>query len=228
LNQHQVSFNHYLKRINLEGFFFGLFVCFGAMTSSVFAQTAGYSKINLKNRVQIEMPDDWTINDANYRNNVREFAEKSLGMPIEHTAAFSAGSFPAPSRVRIRVSFIKTDPPIRQEDLVKEYKENPRRTLSDLASTWKEESSAMWAALAKSGVTEIGKPTYAVELIGGKTAAVFRYARSSTINPAETTRVEQYHIPLGNDKVLITLSYIEGDGNALKAHSRLKQSILIQ
>jgi hypothetical protein len=41
-------------------------------------------------------------------------------------------------------------------------------------------------------------------------------------------RVAQYHVPLGAEKALITLSYIEGDQQAIAAHNRLKNSIVIR
>jgi hypothetical protein len=59
-------------------------------------------------------------------------------------------------------------------------------------------------------------------------ALIIRYARTSTANPAETMRVTQYHVPLGAEKALITLSYIEGDPQAIAAHNRLKNSIVIR
>lgn len=41
-------------------------------------------------------------------------------------------------------------------------------------------------------------------------------------------RVAQYHIPLGDEKALITLSYIDGDKGAMTAHDRLKNGITIR
>jgi hypothetical protein len=35
-------------------------------------------------------------------------------------------------------------------------------------------------------------------------------------------------VPLGAEKALITLSYIEGDQQAIAAHSRLKSNIVIR
>ena len=84
------------------------------------AQSSGYTKLNVKNRVQLEIPDDWTINDAEHRKRVKEFGEKVAGIPIQHTASLSVQSFPAPSRMFIRVSFLKLEPLISQADLRKE------------------------------------------------------------------------------------------------------------
>ena len=41
-------------------------------------------------------------------------------------------------------------------------------------------------------------------------------------------KVAQYHVPLGAEKALITLSYIDGDQGAMAAHDRLKNSIVIR
>jgi len=41
-------------------------------------------------------------------------------------------------------------------------------------------------------------------------------------------RVTQYHVPLGAEKALITLSHIEGDQQAIAAHNRLKTSLVIR
>jgi hypothetical protein len=60
----------------------------------------------------------------------------------------------------------------------------------------------------------LGARAFAVEPLGGQLALIIRYARTSTANPAETMRVTQYHVPLGAEKALITLSYIEGDPQA--------------
>ncbi len=192
------------------------------------AQSAGYTKLNVKGRVQLEIPDDWTINDAEHRKRVKEFSEKLTGIQTQHTASLSVQSFPIPSRMFVRVSFLKLEPPITQAEVLKEVQANRQQVIRDLVDTWKDESPVMWAGLAKSGVKEVGRPSFGVEPLGGQTAIVIRYGRTSTANSAETMKVEQYHIPLGSEKALITLSYIDGDQRAMTAHNRLRNSILIR
>lgn len=202
---------------------------FVAMTiAPALAQSTGYTKLNVKSRVQLEVPDDWAISDAEHRRRIKEFAEKVTGIPTQHTASLSVQSFPAPSRMFVRVSFLKLEPPISQADVRKEVQTDRQQVIRDLAGMWKEESPVMWAGLAKNGVREVGRATFAVETLGGQTALVIRYGRTSTVNPAETMRVAQYHIPLGDEKALISLSYIDGDKGAMTAHDRLKTSFVIR
>jgi hypothetical protein len=199
-----------------------------AVAQPVDAQSAGYTKLNVKGRVKIEVPSDWTISDAEQRRRVKEFAEKVTGVATEHVASLSAQSYPAPSRVFVRVSFIPMEPPLTQADVRQEVLANKHQVLKDLAEVWREESPTMWAGMAKYGMKEVGHPTFAVEPIGGQTALIIRYGRTSPANSAETMRVTQYHVPLGAEKALITLSYIEGDPQVIAAHNRLKSSILIR
>jgi len=206
-----------------------LFFCLLASVAlSVAAQSAGYSKLNVKGRVQVEIPSDWTISDAEQRKRVKELGEKLVGVPTQHTASLAAQSYPAPSRTMVRVSFIPMEPPITQADVRQEVQANKQQVLRDLADTWREESPTMWAGLAKNGVTEVGRPRFAVEPIGGQTALIISYGRTSTANPGETMRVTQYHVLLGAEKALITLSYIESDPQAAAAHNRLKSSFVIR
>jgi len=155
----------------------------------VAAQTAGYTKLNVKARVQLEIPSDWTISDAEQRKRVKELGEKLVGVPTQHTASLAAQSYPAPSRTMVRVSFIPMEPPITQADVRQEVQTSKQQVLRDLADTWREESPTMWAGLAKNGVKEVGRPHFAVEPIGGQTALIVSYRRTSTANPAETMRV---------------------------------------
>lgn len=205
-----------------------LCVCWLAVVAPpVVAQTAGYTKLNVKGRVQLEIPSDWTISDAEQRKRVKELGEKLIGRPA-HTASLAAQSYPTPSRTMARVSFTPMEPPLTQTDVRQEVQANKKQVLQDLADVWREESPTMWAGLAKYGVKEVGRPRFAVEPIGGQTALIISYGRTSTANPAETMRVTQYHVPLGAEKALITLSYIEGDPQATVAHNRLKSSIVIR
>ncbi|CAG0927486.1 MAG: hypothetical protein F9K21_02185 [Rhodocyclaceae bacterium] len=192
------------------------------------AQTTGYTKLNVKGRVQVEVPDNWTINDAEHRKRVKEFGEKLTGIQTQHTASLSVQSYPAPSRMFVRVSFIPQNPPISQAEVRQEVQANRQQVLKDLADTWKEESPVMWAGMAKNGIKEVGRASVAVEPLGGQTALVIRYGRTSSVNSSETMKVAQYHVPLGAEKALITLSYIDGDREAMAAHDRLKNSISIR
>lgn len=192
------------------------------------AQTTGYTKLNVKGRVQIEVPDNWTINDAEHRRRVKELGEKLTGMQALHTASLIVQSYPAPSRIFVRVSFIPQNPPISQAEVRQEVQANRQQVLKDLADTWKEESPVMWAGMAKNGIKEVGRASVAVEPLGGQTAMVIRYGRTSSVNSSETMKVAQYHVPLGAEKALITLSYIDGDQGAMAAHDLLKNSIVIR
>lgn len=206
-------------------------LCFCFLVSvalSAAAQSAGYTKLNVKGRVQLEIPSDWTISDAEQRKRVKEFGERVTGIPTQHVASLSVQSYPAPSRVFVRVSFIPMDPPLSQADVRQEVQANRQQVLKDLADVWREESPIMWAGLAKNGVKEVGRPSFAVEPLGGQFALIIRYGRTSTANPAETVRVTQYHVPLGAEKAVITLSYIDGDQKAMAAHDRLNSSFVIR
>ncbi len=215
--------------MNTKTLFTALCLCLlSAFALPVAAQTAGYTKLNVKGRVQLEIPSDWTISDAEQRKRVKELGEKLVGVPSQHTASLAAQSYPAPSRTMVRVSFIPMEPPITQADVRQEVQSSKQQVLRDLADTWREESPTMWAGLAKNGVKEVGRPRFAVEPIGGQTALIISYGRTSTANPAETMRVTQYHVPLGAEKALITLSHIESDPQAIASHNRLKSSIVIR
>jgi hypothetical protein len=204
------------------------FCLLAAVVLPVAAQSAGYTKLNVKGRVQLDVPSDWTISDAEQRRRVKEFAEKVTGVATEHVASLSVQSYPAPSRVFVRVSFIPMDPPLTQAEVRQEVQANKQQVLKDLADVWREESPTMWAGMAKYGMREVGRPSFAVEPLGGQLALVIRYGRTSSTNSAETMRVAQYHVPLGAEKALITLSYIDGDQQAIAAHDRLKSSIAIR
>ncbi len=203
-------------------------ILIAASTAPARAQSTEYRKLSLKGRVQLEVPNAWTINDAENRRRVKELGEKITGIAVQHTASLSVQSFPVPSRMFVRVSFLELEPPITQTALRKEVQADRRQVIRDLTDMWKEESPLMWTSLAKNGVKEVGRATFTAEALGGQTALVIRYGRTSTANPTETMRVAQYHIPLGDEKALITLSYIDGDTGAMTAHDRLKNSIVIR
>jgi len=52
------------------------FCLLASVALSAAAQTTGYTKLNVKGRVQLEVPSDWTISDAEQRRRVKEFSEK--------------------------------------------------------------------------------------------------------------------------------------------------------
>ena len=151
-----------------------------------------------------------------------------MGTKALHTASLSAQSYPAPSTVFVRVSFVKFDEPLSQAEVRREVQANRQQVLRDLASMWETESATMWAGLAKNGVKEVGRPSFAIENLGGQMAMIIRYGRTSSGNPARTMRVSQIHVPMGADKVLISLTYQDGDAVANVAHDRLKASIVIR
>lgn len=204
-------------------------ICFlSLLARDVIAQNAAFTVFNVKGRVQIEIPNDWTISDAEQRKRVQELSGQLTGMEISHTASLSAQSHPKPSRAMVRVSFLPLDPPITQADVLQEVRSNRQQVLADLMETWLNEAPSMWSGLAKSGIREVGRPHVAIEGIGGQTALVISYGRTSVGNPAETMRVTQYHVLMGREKVLITLSNIQGDAQAALVQKRLRNSIVIR
>lgn len=206
-------------------------LCFCTLASvplSVAAQSSGDTKLNVKGRVQLEVPSSWTISDAEQRRRIKDFAEKVTGVAIEHMASLSVQSYPSPSRVFVRVSFIPMESPITQANVRQEVQADKQQVLKDLADGWREEAPTVWAGMAKYGMKEVGRASFAVEPLGGQLALIIRYGRTSSVNSADTMRVTQYHVPLGAEKALITLSYIEGDQQAIAAHNRLKKSIMIR
>ena len=119
---------------NSRTIFFALCFCLlAAVAMPVAAQSAGYTKLNVKGRVQLEVPGDWTISDAEQRRRVKEFSEKMTGVAIDHVASLSVQSYPAPSRVFVRVSFIPMEPPLTQADVSRVLKIASSPSVSSLA-----------------------------------------------------------------------------------------------
>jgi hypothetical protein len=197
-----------------------------ALTSTGWCQT--YTKLNVKNRVQLEVPSDWTINDSEHRKRIADMASELTGKNDGVLASLSVASYPAPSRMFIRVSFIPMDPPLSQAELLKEMKTNSAVIVREITTMWTQESPAMWAALKTKNIYEVGKASVVLETLGGQNAMVIRYGRTSTANSTETMLVAQYHIPLGAEKALVTFSTIAGDAKIAAASKRVKSTMSIR
>lgn len=192
-------------------------------------QVAGdYIWLNAKGIVGVEVPANWTVGDVEHNKNITRMAEADSGLAGLSVAAISVQSYPAPSKNFVRISFLSLQPPLTQQEIRDEVLANQQQAINDFSAVWNEGAPAMWASLAKSGVSQVGEPSFSVEPLGGQTALVIRYGRTVPGNPAVAMRVEQYHVVLGAEKALITLSYVDGDPFAIAAYQRIKNSIVIE
>ena len=104
--------------------------------ASAEAQPAGYTNLNVKGRVQLEIPDAWTINDAEHRKRIKDLSEKLTGIQATHTTSLSAQSFPTPSKMFVRVSFLALEPPLTPSEMRKEVQANRQQLVKELADMW--------------------------------------------------------------------------------------------
>lgn len=184
--------------------------------------------LNIKDRVRLAIPSDWMIRDGGQRKQTSQLSQKLLGVGGQHTASFSAQSYPEPSRVSVRVSLLPMDPPMTQADLMREALQDRDGLVRDLTAYWAAEAPKLWAGLAKIGSTQVGAPRIDVQPLGGLQAMVIEYGRTSTASPTETMLVTQYHVVMGSEKALITLARIANDPAAARAHDRIKASIVFR
>ena len=87
---------------------------------------------------------------------------------------------------------------------------------------------AVRKGMQKQGIQILGEEKVGIDTIGGLTAFTVTYRRTSAVGPSPFT-VTQYHVPVGKEKVLITLSYRESDGLLFGLIlDRVKRSVTIK
>ena len=191
-------------------------------------RTPGYIWFLAGGMVRVEVPTSWEVNSQKKNQAIARGVESLTSMGGDHAALLSAHSTPLPSTNFVRVSFLQLQPPITQKLIREEVQADPQQAINDFASSWNQGAAAMWAGMARAGVSQVGHPSFSTETVGGQIALVVRYARTVPHNRAYAMRVEQYHVALGDSEALITLSYLDGDQNALAAYQGVKNSIVIR
>ena len=190
---------------------------------------SNFSNILVANRVSISIPTHWKTLDENTRKNISAAAEALLDDPkeITHVAALAVSSLPSPPGGIVRVSLIDGNG-LTQAELIDASKTDPVGTLKELSAQGNEIVAIGSRQLAPAGIKVLGKANTTLENVGGKLAIAVRYRRTSTI-AGESFTVCQYHIPLGDKKIIITLSYREQDALIYRSIiNRVRSSIKIR
>lgn len=200
--------------------------------SGAIAQESQFRRMSVGSRVSIEVPAHWHVRDINERKNVSAAAEvltEGVGKKNEpnYVSALSVVSRPEPVGAIIRVSFIPIDN-LSQASLAKEIQSDRAGVLREVTNGFREDISSLRKGMEKQGMQILGQEKVDIDNIGGLTAFTFSYRRTSAVGPSPFT-VTQYHVPIGEEKVLITLSYRESDGRILGLIlDRVKRSIMIK
>jgi hypothetical protein len=202
-----------------------------ACTPRAIGQTMQYRVIEVGNRVSLTVPGHWRIRDASERQNIAASADALLnptGRPSEpmHVSSLSVVSAPEPPQAIIRVSFVADTG--SQADLQRDLARGRADAIAELATGWKEEAKALAEVLTKQGMRYLGNERFDFQPIGSKMAIVISYRRTSARGGSPFV-VTQYHVPMGADKVLVTLSLQESSAAPLgPILERVKNSIVIR
>lgn len=203
-----------------------------ATVSEVIAQESQFRRISVGSRVTIEVPAHWHVRDLDERRNISAAGEvltEGVGKKSEpnHVSALSVVSRPEPVGAIIRVSFIPIDD-LSQAALKQEIQADRSGVLREIAGAVKEDMDALRKGMEKQGMQILGQERVGIDTIGGLTAFTLMYRRTSAVGPSPFT-VTQYHVPVGKEKVLITLSYRESDGRLFGLIlDRVKRSVTIK
>ena len=182
-----------------------------AVHAVTFAQTLQYTTIDLTGRLTVTIPGHWFVRDAAGRQNVAAAANASIdptgkrNEPI-HFSSLSVLSSAEKPQVIFRVSFVEE--PGSQAQLQQDLAQGKAAAIRELAQVWKEESITLATTLERQGGRYLGDERFDFLEVGGRKAMLISYRRASLTGGAPF-RVNQYHIPMGTDKILITASVQE-------------------
>lgn len=190
--------------------FLAVLLAFSAGAS--YAQQPNYQRVVVAKRVSLDIPVHWQALDIDQRRNLAAASERwsnGKGAPQEpaHVAALAINATPHPPGAIIRVSVIPTEA-LSQSDLTRALQSDRVGTMKELTGAFKEELSVMAVQMQKQGMRILGQEKVAIDNIGDKVAISVTYRRTPAIGDSPF-QVTQYHVPLGNEKVLITLSFRE-------------------
>lgn len=212
----------------------GLVGVFTLLWTVSYAQQSNYQRVLVGNKVSIEIPTNWKVLSLEQRKylgatpNTLDNDSNTSILP-GHFASLAVNSIPYPPGAIIRVSIIVTDP-LTQSDFKQAVEIDPNGTLSGLRSFFRQEMSVLATQMQKRGMLMIDKENVGIEPIGGMTAISLTYRRAPAPGTGNSPfQVTQYHVPLGSEKALITLSFRESEA-LIYSHivQYVKNSIVIK
>lgn len=183
-----------------------------ALTLSAFSalgQSLQYRTLDVAGRMLITVPAHWHVRDLSERLNIATAADAARYSAAEataetmHVSSLSVVSTSEKPTAILRASVVKE--PGTQEELRKFLSRGKKAAIGELAATWKEQVPEMTSTSLRLGGKYLGEERFDYVEIDGKLAMVISYKRASLTGGAPF-RVTQYHVPLGVDKLLITLS----------------------
>lgn len=182
------------------------------------AQDSNYQRMLVANRVSIEIPKHWEGLSIDKRKNLAAASDaldstSSIRRPPGHVASLAVNATPSPPGATVRVTTIPTKS-FTQAELQQALSEDKSGTMAELLSVFRQEMADVAAQMQKQGLGMLSEQKVAIASIGGKTAISVSYRRTSP-KGRSAFRVTQYHIPLGSEKVLITLSLRETESDAI-------------
>lgn len=196
---------------------------------------SNYQRLQVDNRVSIALPREWIIADDNVRRTVSDFADawgaKGLLDTIPMTMALAADS-PSPTRATVRVLYFPT-PGLGQsseqaaiEDALKEDRD---QMIAGLREAWQPEMRALARGFSQQGIQILDHGPANIESMDGSHAFTYTYRHTDFVEKSASWRVKQYHIPLGDEKVVMTFSYRESDSGVYETIiDKIKNSVEIQ
>lgn len=117
---------------------------------------------------------------------------------------------------------------LSQSDVRSALQSDREGTLREVETSFREEKAVLSKVMEKQGIKIIGQESFGFDLIGNMTAFTLSYRRTSAVGSSPFL-VTQYHVPVGLEKVLITLSYREADALLFRPIlERVKRSVTIR
>lgn len=193
--------------------------------SHVLAQET--SRIDVLGRVSLAVPNDWSIQDSQSRQRVADLAKDKFGVESNKTS-FTAMSYPQPSIAYIRITVSDQEDDLSQSQLISEIRRDRAKLRKEFKDIYLNELASMREKLKEKGFQASSDINVDFIPLGGQTAILISYQRSSTSHPGRTMEVSQHHVPLGKKKALITTTNLKGDSDAERMIRQIKSSIQIK
>lgn len=198
-------------------------------------EPSNYQRIQVDGRLSLALPRDWLIADDDGRRSLGEFAdelEERVQLEAVPMVVALAADSPSPSRGTVRVFFVPTPglgQSVKQDAVEIALQRDRDEMIANLSEVWQAEMKALAETFSHHGVDVLDHGPADIEAIDGLHAFTYTYRHSGFIEKSARWRAKQYHIPLGDEKAVLTLSYRESDSGFYESIiEKIKNSVEVQ